>query len=155
MGKVTLNKLENYLVSYGTILSHCIASLPDFEYALLNHKVYIPMLNMFIEIIPQIAKNKLFFSQNLKFSRFLFEIAFKLLTQSHRVQFSEMQCFVGEPDILPFDFKPKSFYWLSHKSTRNGVQNRDAWDSSVLLQDGIERMPLKVRFPDSILMNSS
>ena len=63
---------------------------------------------------------------------------------------------VGEVDIFPFNFIPKSGYWLSHKSIQSNAffENGGMKDDEKLAK-GMESKPLNIRFPKYILINMS
>lgn len=103
-------RFETNLMEYCSILSACINA--GDRNLLYDNNVYEQLLELVVEFLPKADKKKDLLYDKSGFFKGMLELVVNLLKNRHLVRFSDEQMWVGKPDLLPINFKPKSKFWM-------------------------------------------
>lgn len=113
-------------------------------------KNYRKWLQMFIEIVPCVNGNKEIIKTEPGFIKGIFEISFNLMKSRNKIYFDETQIWIGEPDILPINFKPKSRFWINFeqqakKNKKNKIDDVNGDNGFKIKSENFDKLPPVIR----------
>lgn len=103
-----------HLIKFNSIFSQNLVKSKKWLKEIFYEPVYTTYLEMVVEFIPLINKKREILLEEPAFVKGILELFYKLISNSNLVHFDQLQIWIGKPDVLPLNFKPKSKYWIKY-----------------------------------------
>jgi len=134
-------KFDITLMNYNAILMQGVLESKQWLDEMYHERIYINFLELFVETLPRIEKQRHIIMENPSFVKAMLEMTFRMLKAREMVYSDQVQEMVGKPSIFPLLFKPKNKYWIKllPVSELGGKALKKVEDYKKLVQD--ENLP--------------
>lgn len=106
------DQLSFFLIKFNGIMSQSLTKSNLWSKEIFYEPVYTTILEMFVEFLPIVNKKREVLIEEPGFIKGIFEIFYRLISNSGLVHFDQIQEWIGVPEVLPLNFKPRSKYWV-------------------------------------------